>query len=75
VNIDSDGDAMMDDSQDEEAVRLAGHRRSDHNRQTNGIFAPEGGVAAAKGVYGSQLFKPCQSSKVPFMQCSVALCY
>ncbi|KAF2691263.1 Rox3-domain-containing protein [Lentithecium fluviatile CBS 122367] len=62
MNIDSDGDAMMDDSQDEEAARLGGHRRSDHNRQRNAIFAPEGGVAAAKGVYGSQLFKPCQST-------------
>jgi hypothetical protein len=75
MNIDSDGDAMMDDSQDEEAVRASGHRRSDHNRQPSSIFAPEGGVAAAKDVYGSQLFKPCQSSKAPFMQRSLALCY
>jgi hypothetical protein len=75
MNVDGDGDALMDDSQDEEAVRSERHRRSDHNRQKSAIFAPEGGVAAAKGVYGSQLFMPCQSSKVPLMQHTLALCY
>lgn len=74
INLDSDGDATMEDSQDDDAVRLARHRRSNHNRQNRPIFSPEGGVAAAKGVCGSQLFKRCQSSKVPFVQRCLALC-
>ncbi|KAF1956129.1 Rox3-domain-containing protein [Byssothecium circinans] len=65
LNVDSDGDAMMDDGQDDDAVRLDGHRRSDHDRQERSIFAPEGGVAAAKGICGSQLFLGCQSTYEP----------
>ncbi|PVI08533.1 Rox3-domain-containing protein [Periconia macrospinosa] len=64
MHIDSDGDAMMLDTQDSDAaIRLGGRRRTDHNRQPRNIFAPDGGVAAAKGICGSQLFLGCQSSK------------
>jgi hypothetical protein len=57
-------------------VQLRGHRPTNHNRQNRVIFADEGGVAAAKGICGSQLFKLCESSKVPFYAahlCSVML--
>lgn len=76
MNIDSDGDAAMLDAQESDAaVRLDRRRRTDHNRQPGNIFAPDGGVAAAKGICGSQLFLGCQSSKVPFVQRNFALCY
>ena len=66
MQLDSDGDLQMDDSLADDAVRLRAHRLTNHNRQNRVIFADEGGVAAAKGICGSQLFKLCQSSKVPF---------
>ncbi|KAL1599630.1 hypothetical protein SLS60_007433 [Paraconiothyrium brasiliense] len=63
--VDNDGDLQMEDSQGDDAVRLGGHRLTNHNRQNRVIFADEGGVAAAKGVCGSQLFKLCQSTHEP----------
>lgn len=65
LNLDSDGDLQMEDSQGDDAVRLRGHRLTNHNRQNRVIFADEGGVAAAKGISGSQLFKHCQSTHEP----------
>jgi len=63
--VDSDGDALMDETYGDGAARLGRHRLTNHNRQKESIFSPEGGVAAAKGICGSQLFKLCQSGKVP----------
>ncbi|KAF2793039.1 Rox3-domain-containing protein [Melanomma pulvis-pyrius CBS 109.77] len=56
LTIDSDGDAMMADSQDDGAMRPSEHRQSNHNRQGKGV------VAAADGVSGKALFNSCQSS-------------
>lgn len=67
MSLESDGDAMMSNSQDDDAAMQSnGYRRTDHNRQSRGIFAPDGGVAAAKGICGSQLFLGCQKGKTPF---------
>ncbi|CAI6247957.1 unnamed protein product [Periconia digitata] len=66
MNLDSEGDTTMSDSLDPDAsLRLNKHRRTDHNRQPGNIFAPDGGVAAAKGICGSQLFLSCQSTYEP----------
>ncbi|KAJ4296596.1 hypothetical protein N0V90_006643 [Kalmusia sp. IMI 367209] len=64
INVDSDGDALMEESQSDDAVRLGGHRLTNHNRQNKSIF-DDTGVAAAKGVCGSKLFKLCQSTHEP----------
>ncbi|KAL5431230.1 hypothetical protein PMIN07_007273 [Paraphaeosphaeria minitans] len=65
LNLDSDGDLQMENGQGDDTVRLRGHRLTNHNRQNRVLFADEGGVAAAKGVCGSQLFKLCQSTHEP----------
>ena len=75
MQMDSDGDLQMEDSQGDDAARLGGHRLTNHNRQNRVMFADEGGVAAAKGVCGSQLFKLCQSSKVPSYAAHFAMPY
>lgn len=74
MNLDSDGDFQMEDSQSDDAVRLGGHRLTNHNRQNRVVFTQDRAVAAAQGICGSQLFKLCQSSKVPSVQRSFALC-
>lgn len=65
-NLDSDGDATMADSVDDDAEKLGEHRRSNHNRQSPGLPAGKGAVYGDNGATGSSLFKLCQSSKVPF---------
>jgi hypothetical protein len=71
VNFDSDGDAVMQNSQDDGTLRLGGHRRTDHERREGNVFGPEG-IVAAKGICGSQLFMSCQSSKIPL--CAAQSC-
>lgn len=74
LNLDSDGDLQMEDSQGDDAVRLSRHRLTNHNRQNRVAFADDGSVSASKGICGSQLFKLCESSKVSFIQRSFSLC-
>jgi hypothetical protein len=57
TNVDSDGDALMEDHMDDGTVRLADHRRSNHDRQGQLEFSARGGLKAAEGVSGDQLFK------------------
>jgi hypothetical protein len=66
--MDSDGDAMMmEDSAEYDPQRLAHHTRSDHDRQGQLEFSARGGLKAAEGVSGGQLFKvaksTCETSK------------
>ncbi|KAH7095362.1 Rox3 mediator complex subunit-domain-containing protein [Paraphoma chrysanthemicola] len=61
ATIDSDGDAMMEDGADDDAVRLAHHRPTNHNRQTRLEFSARGGLKAAEGVSGDQLFRVAES--------------
>ncbi|KAJ4359045.1 hypothetical protein N0V95_002507 [Ascochyta clinopodiicola] len=56
TNIDSDGDAMMDDGSDETAQGLGIHTHSNHNRQGQALFSDKGGLKAAEGISGSLLF-------------------
>lgn len=68
ANVDSDGDAMMDDGADDDGIRLVGDfRPSNHNRQPRLEFSEKGGMKAAEGVTGSQLYRvagaPCVMSK------------
>jgi hypothetical protein len=57
ANLDSDGDATMGESADEDAVRLGDHRLSNHNRQGESAYTQDGRLRAALGICGSQLFK------------------
>jgi hypothetical protein len=61
TNIDSDGDATMEDSAEDDALRLGLHRRTNHDRQTQLEFSERGGLKAAEGVKGDQLFKVARS--------------
>jgi hypothetical protein len=67
TTLDSDGDAMMDDSTEDDAVRIADHRHSNHNRQAELEFSARGGLKAAEGVSGHLLFKvagsKCEKSR------------
>ncbi|KAF1968615.1 Rox3-domain-containing protein [Bimuria novae-zelandiae CBS 107.79] len=65
INVDGDGDLQMEEGQADDAVRLGGHRLTNHNRQNRVVFAADGAVAASKGICGSQLFKLCQSTHEP----------
>lgn len=57
ANIDSDGDAMMmEDGADDTARGLGIHTHSNHNRQGHALFSEKGGLKAAEGISGSQLF-------------------
>ncbi len=57
TNIDSDGDAMMDDGADDGALRIGGHhRQSNHNRQAESLYTNDGRLKASLGISGSQLF-------------------
>ncbi|RYO29262.1 hypothetical protein AA0111_g6398 [Alternaria arborescens] len=57
ANIDSDGDATMEESLDDDTTRLADHRLSNHNRQGESPYTEDGRLRAAQGISGSQLFK------------------
>jgi hypothetical protein len=57
ANIDSDGDATMEESVDDETTRLADHRLSNHNRQRESPYTEDGRLRAAQGISGNQLFK------------------
>ncbi|KAF2131377.1 Rox3-domain-containing protein [Dothidotthia symphoricarpi CBS 119687] len=61
ANLDSDGDAIMGDGVEDDATRLGRHRLSNHNRQGEAAFSENGGLKAAEGVSGSQLFKTTQT--------------
>lgn len=57
TNIDSDGDAMMEEGTEDDAVRLGGHRHSNHNRQDQSLYTKDGRLKASLGICGSQLFR------------------
>jgi hypothetical protein len=57
ANVDSDGDAMMEEGADDDAARLGDHRLSNHNRQAVSAYTKDGRLRAAQGISGSQLFK------------------
>ncbi|KAH4897791.1 hypothetical protein HBH74_189940 [Parastagonospora nodorum] len=61
ANIDSDGDATMEDSADDDAARFGHHTRTNHDRQTRIEFSKQGGLKAAEGVSGDQLFMVARS--------------
>jgi hypothetical protein len=56
ANVDSDGDALMGDATGDDATRLSHLTPSNHNRQRDSIFSKNGGLRAAEGISGSQLF-------------------
>ena len=56
TNIDSDGDAMMENDSQGAAHGLGIHAHSNHNRQGQALFSERGGLKAAEGISGSQLF-------------------
>lgn len=56
TNIDSDGDALMDDGAEETARGLGIHTHSNHDRQGQPLFSEKGGLKAAEGISGSLLF-------------------
>ena len=56
TNIDSDGDALMDDGTDEPARGLGIHTHSNHDRRGQPLFSDKGGLKAAEGISGSMLF-------------------
>ncbi|KAF1840988.1 Rox3-domain-containing protein [Cucurbitaria berberidis CBS 394.84] len=60
ANLDSDGDAMMDDSAEDDTVRLRNHRPSNHNRQGQFLYTKDGRLRASVGTCGSLLFKAPQ---------------
>jgi hypothetical protein len=57
TNIDSDGDAMMEDSAEDDATRTDGHRHSNHNRRYTPAYTRDGRLRATEGICGDQLFK------------------
>ncbi|EUC37677.1 hypothetical protein COCCADRAFT_85121 [Bipolaris zeicola 26-R-13] len=57
ANVDSDGDATMEESADDDTLRSRCHRLSNHNRQAQSPYTPDGRLKAAQGISGSQLFK------------------
>ena len=57
THLDSDGDAAMEESADDDGVRLRDHRLSNHNRQGDSAYTQDGRLRAALGISGSQLFK------------------
>ncbi|KAL5114665.1 hypothetical protein ACEQ8H_007459 [Pleosporales sp. CAS-2024a] len=61
ARVGSDGDAAMEDSADDDAARFTHRRRTDHDRQTRLKFSEKGGLKAAEGVSGEQLFMVAQS--------------
>lgn len=48
---------MMEDSTDDDASRIDTHRQTNHNRQRNPIYTPDGRIKAAQGICGNRLFK------------------
>jgi hypothetical protein len=54
--MDSDGDAMMEGSADDDAGRLGDHRLTNHNRHAESPYTKDGRLKAAQGISGSQLF-------------------
>ncbi|KAF3000111.1 hypothetical protein E8E13_003910 [Curvularia kusanoi] len=56
TNIDSDGDALMDDGTDEPVRGLGIHTHSNHDRQGQTLFSDKGGLKAAEGIKGDKLF-------------------
>jgi len=81
---DSDGDAQMTDELIEAAAKTGSdaamsdsheYRRSNHDRQGEGSLASErAGFERPNADMGS-LFKLCENRKVPFVPCSLALCF
>lgn len=56
TNIDSDGDAVMEDGADETARGLGIDTHSNHDRQGQALFSEKGGLKAAEGISGTLLF-------------------
>ncbi|KAH9865721.1 hypothetical protein J1614_009308 [Plenodomus biglobosus] len=67
ATIDSDGDATMEESTDDDAARIVTHRPTNHNRQRDSIYTPDGRFKAAQGICGNLLFKvnkdKCEASR------------
>ncbi|KAF2034888.1 Rox3-domain-containing protein [Setomelanomma holmii] len=61
ATIDSDGDAMMEDGAENDGARSADYRLTNHNRLARLEFSERGGMKAAEGVSGDQLFKVAES--------------
>lgn len=61
TNHDSDDVSMMDDGTEDDALRIQQHRQSNHNRQPRLEFSERGGLKAAEGIIGDQLFRVAQS--------------
>ncbi|KAL6155822.1 hypothetical protein ACJBU6_06019 [Exserohilum turcicum] len=57
ATIDSDGDATMEESVDDDVAASRNHRLSNHNRQPESPYTPDGRLKAAQGISGPQLFK------------------
>ncbi|CAE7010753.1 hypothetical protein PTNB73_00565 [Pyrenophora teres f. teres] len=57
ATVDSDGDATMEESADDDSGSLAHHRLSNHNRRDASAYTNDGRLRAAQGISGSQLFK------------------
>ena len=55
-NIDSDGDAMMDEGAEDVAGRINGYRQSNHNRQAESLYNHDGRLKASLDISGGQLF-------------------
>ena len=56
TNIDSDGDAVMEDGPEETARGLGINTHSNHERQGQALFSDKGGLKAAEGISGTLLF-------------------
>ncbi|KAJ4408827.1 hypothetical protein N0V91_003083 [Didymella pomorum] len=56
TNVDSDGDATMEDGLEETAQGLGINSHSNHDRQGQALFSEKGGLKAAEGISGSLLF-------------------
>ncbi|KAH7414268.1 Rox3 mediator complex subunit-domain-containing protein [Phaeosphaeria sp. MPI-PUGE-AT-0046c] len=62
ATIDGDGDALMaDNADDDEAAGPAQHRRSNHDREDIPEWSKKGGLKAAEGISGHELFKVASS--------------
>jgi hypothetical protein len=58
ATVDSDGDAMMGDTADDDAT----HSATNHDRQGQLEFSDRGGLKAAEGISGKLLFKVADST-------------
>lgn len=67
-NMDSDGDATMQESAENyHAAQLGAHRQSNHDRNHLAVYTKDGRLQAAQGIHGGLLFKlnteKCEASR------------